>query len=397
MKPTVLVKLSFRSIFRNRMRSLLTTLGIIIGVSSVIIMVAIGEGSQAQIRDTINSMGSNLLIVMPPRGRFDANRLTQKDAERIRTEATLVSAVSGTLRRSVTVVGGSGNWSTIVYGVEPDYQAIKQWELQEGEFISEQDVKGRRKIAVIGSTVAKNLFGGVTGVGETLRIGNAPFQVVGLLKSRGTNSMGQDLDDVVLVPLTTALVRLSRNNYLSTIEISAISEDKMTEAQAEVEGILRDSHRLADDKENDFEILNQSQIIEVASSTARILTILLACIAGVSLVVGGIGIMNIMLVSVTERTREIGVRLAVGARRKDILLQFLTESIVLSLLGGAIGILFSLGVVAGLGKFSPIRAIVNPLFILVSAGFAGSVGVFFGYYPARKASGLNPIEALRTE
>lgn len=368
MKPTVLVKLSFRSIFRNRMRSLLTTLGIIIGVSSVIIMVAIGEGSQAQIRDTINSMGSNLLIVMPPRGRFDANRLTQKDAERIRAEATLVSAVSGTLRRAVTVVGGTGNWSTTVYGVEPDYQAIKEWQLQEGEFISEQDVKARRKIAVIG-----------------------------LLKSRGTNSMGQDQDDVVLVPLTTALIRLSRNNYLSTIEISAVSEDKMTEAQAEVEGILRESHRLPDDRENDFEILNQSQIIEVASSTAKILTILLACIAAVSLVVGGIGIMNIMLVSVTERTREIGVRLAVGARRKDIMLQFLTESIVLSLLGGVIGILFSLGVVAGLGKFSPIRAIVNPLFILISAGFAGSVGVFFGYYPARKASGLNPIEALRTE
>ncbi|GAB4365717.1 MAG: ABC transporter permease [Spirochaetales bacterium] len=397
MKPTILIKLSFRSIFRNRMRSLLTTLGIIIGVSSVIIMVAIGEGSQAQIRDTINSMGSNLIVVRPPRGRWDANRLTLKDTERIRSEATLVSAVSGTLRRSVTIVGGMGDWSTTLYGVEPDYQTIKEWELKEGEFINEQDMKSRRKVAVLGTTVAENLFGSEMGIGQTIRIGNAPFKVIGVLKSRGTNSMGQDQDDVVLVPITTALVRMSRDPYLSDIQISAVSEEKMTEAQEEVEAIVRESHRLREDRENDFEILNQSQIIEVASSTAKTLTILLAAIAGVSLVVGGIGIMNIMLVSVTERTREIGVRLAVGARWRDILLQFLTESIVLSLLGGLIGILFSLGVVATLEKFTPLHAIVNPVFILISAGFAGSVGVFFGYYPARKASALNPIEALRTE
>lgn len=397
MRASMLVKLSFRSIFRNRMRSLLTTLGIIIGVSSVIIMVAIGEGSQAQIRDTINSMGSNLLVVMPPRGRFDANRLTQKDAERIRTEATLVTAVSGIVRRSVTVVGGTGNWDTTVFGVEPDYQLIKEWKVEQGDFFSEQDVKVRRKVAVLGDTVAKNLFSEGGGIGETLRIGNAPFQVVGILKSRGTNAMGQDQDDVVLVPLTTALVRLSRNNYLNSIEISAIHEDKMTEAQAEVESILREAHRLSDDKTNDFELLNQSQIIEVASSTAKTLTVLLGCIAGVSLVVGGIGIMNIMLVSVTERTREIGVRLSVGARKKDILHQFLTESVVLSLLGGAIGILFASGVVVGLSEFSPIRTRMNPIFILISVGFAACVGVFFGYYPARKAANLNPIEALRTE
>jgi putative ABC transport system permease protein len=393
----VLVKLSFRSILRNRMRSLLTTLGIIIGVCSVIVMVAVGEGSQASIRENISSMGTNLIMVNPPRGHGAANRLVMEDVEKIRKEVVTLSAVSGVVRISSTVVGGSGNWPTTVFGVEPDYLEIRQWELETGDFFTEREIKGRHKVAVIGVTPAKELFGDETPIGSRIRVGNTPFEIVGVLKSKGKNAMGNDQDDVVMVPLSTAVSRLRRNQYLSSIEMSALSEDRMNDAQEEVAAVMRESHRLSDDAVDDFSVFNQAEIIEVASSTAKTLTVLLGAIAGVSLIVGGIGIMNIMLVSVTERTREIGIRLSVGARKRDILRQFLTEAIVLSLLGGVIGISLALGAVLVLQKAASLRAIVNPLFILISAGFAAGVGVFFGYYPALKAATMNPIDALRSE
>ncbi len=397
MKARVLVKLSLRSILRNRMRSLLTTLGIIIGVSSVIIMVAVGEGSQASIRENIAAMGTNLIMVTPPRGPGAVNRLTAADAEKIRNEAAHLSAVSGVVRSSTVVVGGFGSWPTSVFGVEPDYPAIKEWKIAAGDFFTRKDVQGRSKTAVIGSTLARELFGEEDPLGRRIRIGTTPFEIVGVLAGKGKNAMGSDQDDVVMVPLSTASARLRKSRFLSGIEMSAVSEERMGDAQMEVEAIMRESHRLPGDMENDFMVFNQSQVIEIASSTAKTLTVLLGAIAGVSLVVGGIGIMNIMLVSVTERIREIGIRLSVGARRRDILRQFLAEAVVLSLLGGAIGILLALAAMYALQTFAAYRVEINPLFILASAGFAAGVGVFFGYYPARKAASLNPIDALRSE
>jgi putative ABC transport system permease protein len=396
MKASTLIRLSLRSILRNRMRSLLTTLGIIIGVCSVIVMVAIGEGSQASIRDSITSMGTNRSMISPPRGQNTANRLALEDVEKIRKESIYAAAVSGVVRSATTVVGGIGNWPTTVYGVEPDYLRIKEWNIAAGDFFSSRDVSGRAKKAVIGATIAKQLFPGDDPVGKRLRIAKTPFEIVCVLESKGANAAGSDQDDIIMVPLSTAISRLRRSKYLQSIEISAVSENRMDDAQAEIEAILRDAHRLAPGDENDFSVMNQAQFIEMASSVAKTLTLLLGAIAGVSLLVGGIGIMNIMLVSVTERTREIGIRLSVGARRRDILRQFLTESVVLSLAGGLIGILLAMAVAFALGTFG-LRAIVSPVFILISASFAAAVGIFFGYYPAHKASAMNPIDALRAD
>lgn len=396
-----LVKLSLRSIFRNRMRSLLTSLGIIIGVGSVIIMVAVGEGSQAQIQAQIQSMGTNLLMVVPERGRNAANRLNLQDSEKIRKESSYLQAVSGTTRKDVTVIGGSGDWSTTVSGVEPDYLVIKDWAVSLGDFFTEKDSAARKKVAVLGSTVAEDLFGTENPVGAHIRIDRVPFTVIGVLESKGSTGMGNDQDDTVLVPLGTALSRLSNGGHngghLNSIEMSAISEGLMDQAQNDVEQIMRDSHRLRDDQDNDFRIVNQAEIINTASSTSKTLTILLGAIAGVSLLVGGIGIMNIMLVSVTERTREIGIRMSVGARKGDILLQFLAEAIFLSLMGGLIGIAMALSFSYVLDHFLNIPAIVKPGIVFLAGGFAASVGVFFGYYPAKKASNLYPIDALRYE
>jgi len=392
-----LIQHSMRSIFRNRIRSLLTSLGIIIGVGSVIVMVAVGEGSQVQISRQIASMGTNLIMVMPPRGPRQANRLTKADVAKLKTESSYLSAISGEVRDSFKVVGGSGSWSTSVSGVEPDYLTIKQWSTKSGEFFTDRDLEVRSKVAVLGLTVARKLFGSSDPIGERIRIGTTPFTVTGVLASKGSTGMGDDQDDVVLVPLDTALTRLEQTRYLGSIQMSAVRQDLMDLAQTEVDQILRESHRLAADADADFEVMNQSEIIKTASQTSKTLTTLLAAIAGVSLLVGGIGIMNIMLVSVTERTREIGIRMSVGARRRDILLQFLSESIILSLLGGAIGITLALVVSAFLESLAGVPTVVRPGIIAASAGFAAAVGIFFGYYPARKAANLYPIDALRCE
>jgi putative ABC transport system permease protein len=386
-----------RSILRNKARSLLTSLGIIIGVASVIIMVAVGEGSQDQIRKQIASMGTNMLMVIPPRGRREANRLTTSDVESLRSQSSTISAISGIVRRGAEVVGGTGSWSTTIMGVQPAYLAIKQWEVASGDFFTERDSSVRAKVAVIGSTVAEKLFAGEDPVGQRIRAGMTPFTVVGVLAEKGASSMGDDQDDVVMIPLETAVTRMQKDRYLGSIEMSAVREDLMGAAQAEAEAILREAHRIGAGDEDDFSVMNQSEIIRMASQTSQTLTTLLAAIAGVSLLVGGIGIMNIMLVSVTERTREIGIRLSVGARKGDILLQFLSESVILSLMGGAVGIGFAFLVSWLLGSAMSVPTVIRPAIVAASAGFAAAVGIFFGYYPARKASNLSPIDALRYE
>jgi len=389
---------SMRSILRNKMRSFLTSLGIIIGVCSVIVMVAVGSGSQAQIRRQIAAMGTNLIMIMPPRGPRTANRLTMADIRRLRAESSYIAAITGEVRLSGTnVVGGNTYWSTSVFGIEPDYVKIKEWPVKSGEFFSDKDLTSRAKSAVLGTTVAAKLFPDQDPLGKYIRIGTTPFTVVGVLASKGSNAMGSDQDDVVMVPLDTAINRLMMDGRINSIEMSAVSEDLMTAAQSEVESILRESHKLAAGTTDDFDVMNQSQIIQTASQTARTLTALLAAIAGVSLVVGGIGIMNIMLVSVTERTREIGIRMSVGARKRDILLQFLSESVILSLLGGCVGIVLALAVSFCLQRFLSTPTLVRPSIIAASAGFAAAVGIFFGFYPARKAANLYPIDALRYE
>lgn len=399
MKASVLVVLSFRSILRNRMRSLLTTLGIIIGVCSVIVMVAVGEGSQRMIKENIASMGTNLIIVMPPRGGMarQANRLSLQDVAKIRKEAMSVSAVSGTMRISARVVGGSGNWSTTVYGVEEPFLDIHQWVVETGNFFTEREASAKQKVAVLGSTVAKELFQDADPIGSRIRIANTPYQVIGTLKSKGKNAMGNDQDDVVMVPIESALGRLEGGRHISSIEMSAVSENVMDQAQEEITALMREAHRLGEDKDNDFNVFNQSQIIEVASSTAKTLTILLAAIAGVSLLVGGIGIMNIMLVSVTERTREIGIRLAVGARARDVLRQFLIEAVLLSVVGGALGIATGFWLAPLLTKFAGFPTLISHTSVIIAFTVSAVIGVIFGFFPALKAANLDPIDALRYE
>lgn len=400
-----LLKTAFKSILKNRMRSLLTSLGIIIGVSAVIVMVAIGQGSQKQIEEGIESLGTNLIVVFPgassaggvSRGAGSFNRFTFDDVEKLEKEATLISAVSPVVRTGGQVIGGGNNWSTTVYGVSPEYFTIRNWEIEHGEFFTERDVRANKKVALLGKTIADELFPAQDPTGEKIRIRNVPFEVIGVLKAKGQSGMGNDQDDIILAPSTTVFYRLKGGRFVDMINASAVSTGRITEAQEEMRLILRESHRLDPGDDDDFTVRDQAEITKTASETSRVMTLLLGSIAGVSLVVGGIGIMNIMLVSVTERTREIGIRLSVGARSIDVLAQFLTEAIVLSLSGGIIGILLSFAISITLNKFTELTTVIYPDIILISVIFSGAVGIFFGFYPARKAADLNPIDALRYE
>ena len=405
MKQSTLFRVASESILKNKLRTLLTMLGIVIGVGAVIVMVAIGHGAQSRIADQINSLGTNLIVVTPgaisqggvSQGAQSFTKLTVQDAERLKQEGTTLAAVSPVVSTRTQVIGGQGNWRTMINGVSADYLSIRNWDLASGAFFSEPDVRSMRKGAVIGATVANQLFPGVDPVGAEIQIGHVPFSIVGTLAAKGQNAMGQDQDDIILVPYTTAQNRLSGNVRIGQILASTFSPAAIPAAQDEIAAIMRDSHRIGDPSEDDFTVRNQTDIANAAQSTTAVMSWLLAAIASVSLVVGGIGIMNIMLVSVTERTREIGIRMAIGARGSDVLTQFLVESIVMSVLGGLVGLGVGVGGAALLAKLTGWTTATPISAIAIAIGFSAAVGVFFGYYPARKAAALNPIEALRYE
>jgi putative ABC transport system permease protein len=400
-----ILKVAFRSILKSRMRSLLTALGIIIGVAAVVVMVAIGDGAQKQVEDQIASLGSNLIVITPGasqsggvnRGMGTFNRFTFDDVEKIKSEATLITGVTPVVRSGGQIIGGVGNWFTQIQGVSPDYLEIRSWKLSSGEFFTERDVLARSKVCVLGSEVAKNLFPNDDPIGQQIRVRNVPFKIIGVLTEKGQTSVGTSNDDIILAPSRTVHERLHGGRFISSIQVSAISPSQIPRAKEELRQIMRDAHKLTQGEDDDFTIQDQADLATAATETSKILTILLGSVAGVSLIVGGIGIMNIMLVSVTERTREIGIRLSIGARSSDILIQFLTEAIVLSLAGGILGVALSFGVAYILNNYSNQVANIQPEIIILAFGFAGAIGIFFGFYPARKASKLNPIDALRYE
>ncbi|MBQ3337054.1 MAG: ABC transporter permease [Selenomonadaceae bacterium] len=402
---TELLKMAWRSLGANKLRTFLTMLGVIIGVTSVIALVSVGMGVKKNILDNISRLGSNMLIVMPGSANRGGMRgaagsvitLTYDDAEAIKKKIKNVEYVSPTVQGSYQVVYGHENWNTTVTGVVPEYVAIQSLELKSGLFFSAHDVDVRNRVAVIGPTVAANLFESVNPVGKKIRIGNAPYTIIGVLESKGQSSGGQDQDDTVLIPLTTAQERLVGVTYVRSINVQVSDADKMDEVQSNIEKLLRQRHRIRAGAEDDFNVRNLTSLMEMMNSSATMITLLLGAIAGISLIVGGVGIMNITLASVTERTREIGIRKAIGATYSNIMLQFLIESTMISVIGGIIGI--GVGVVAAqaISKFGGFTTVISSLSIAASFGFALFVGIFFGLLPARKAARLDPIEALRYE
>jgi putative ABC transport system permease protein len=400
MKTTILIKLATQSIRKNKMRAALTMLGIIIGVAAVIVMVAVGFGARSRIRAQINNLGTNMIVITPgaaqqggvSQGAQAFPNLSLDDVEKIRKEAQVVNAVTPVIVSRTQVIGDGGNWRTMINGVDTDYQVIRDWQTSSGEFFAPEDVASMRKVAVLGKTVADQLFPGTDPVGQEVQIRNVPFDVVGVLAPKGQTASGSDSDDVVLIPHTTAKAALSGRSFLPQILASTANEGDIPAAQEEIRVLLRESRET-----EDFTVRNQNDLAQAAEGSTKVMTLLLAAIASISLLVGGIGIMNIMLVSVTERTREIGIRLAIGARGSDVLTQFLVESIVMGVLGGLIGL--AIGVIGSkvLGHFTGWETVISPPLMLVSVLFSGAVGVFFGYYPARKAAALHPIEALRYE
>ena len=405
----IAVRIAFRALRRNTLRSLLTILGIIIGVAAVIAMVSISQGASVAVQEQIARMGNNLLVILPGSvtqggvrtGSGGRASLRVNDAKAMQRECPAVSAVTYLRRQVQQVVVGNQNWSTSIFGVTPEYQIVRDWPLVAGRFMTKQDDESGAAVAVLGQTVVENLFGpGQTPLEQVVRINNVPFRVVGILTPKGQSTQGADQDDAVLIPFTTAERKVMGSAMLGTvgsIMVSAVSPDLIPEAQRQITTLLRERHRLKSTQDNDFQIRNLADVAATAQSTSQSMSILLASVASVSLVVGGIGIMNIMLVSVTERTREIGIRMAVGAKRRDILTQFLLEAVVLSTLGGLWGVV--LGVIGSqlVSALAAWPTIVPLEAILLAVVFSGAVGVFFGFYPARKAAYLDPIEALRYE
>jgi len=393
---------------RNKLRAFLTMLGIIIGVGAVIAMVAIGQGSKKSIQDQLSGMGSNMITIRPnsnqtPGGgaRLDATNLqslTLEDIKAIQSQAQYVNAVSPAVQSRGQAINGSLNWPTTMQGVSPDYVTIRNWPLKEGTSFTDADVKGAAKICVVGQTVVDNIFdAGDDPVGKTIRFNKIPFKIIGVLTVKGENAFGQDQDDIILAPYSTVQKRLLAIPYIQTIYASAINEQSSAAATQELSQILRTSHKLGSNDQDNFTVRTQAELISTFSSTSELLTVLLAAIAGISLLVGGIGIMNIMYVSVTERTKEIGLRMSIGARGIDILMQFLIEATVISITGGVIGVVFGILASRLITFFLSWPTLVSQSSIILSFMVCAITGVFFGYYPAQKASRLDPIEALRYE
>jgi putative ABC transport system permease protein len=399
------LRIALRALMRNKLRAFLTMLGIIIGVGAVIAMVAIGEGAKATIRSQIASLGTNVLIILPGTsvqggvrtGSGGVNTLVDGDAKAMMRELPAVASASPALRRNEQIVAGNLNWLTLTQGVGPEFQQIRDWQVAEGRFIHDGDIESAAKVAVIGETVVNQLFGSDDPIDAVIRIRNIPFRVVGVLASKGQTSQGTDQDDTIIIPYTTMQKRLMRITFVQSIVASAINAERLPEAHAQITALLRQRHRIGPDRDDDFYVRNLSDIAEAASSSAKVMAVLLGTVASISLLVGGIGIMNIMLVSVTERTREIGIRMAVGARRKDIMLQFLVEAVVMAATGGCIGILLGIGSSEILNDWAQWPTHISTTIIAIAFFFSGAVGVFFGFYPARKAANLDPIDALRYE
>jgi putative ABC transport system permease protein len=395
-------RIALRALARNKLRAFLTMLGIIIGVGAVIAMVAIGEGAKATIRAQIASLGTNVLVVLPGSsnqggvryGSGAVRTLLDADAKAIARELPAVAFASPLVRRQEQVVAGNLNWATLVQGVAPEVQQIRDWEMADGRFLHEGDVESAAKVAVIGETVAQQLFGNDNPVDSVIRIRNIPFRVVGMLARKGQSGQGADQDDTIMIPYTTMQKRLMRITWVHTILVKAVNAERVEEAQEQITTLLRQRHRIGVDRDDDFNVRNLSDIAEAAS---RVMGVLLGSVAAISLLVGGIGIMNIMLVSVTERTREIGIRMAVGARSRDIMLQFLVEAVVMAATGGLIGIFLGIGSSEILKEWAQWPTLIDPSIVAIAFLFSGAVGVFFGFYPARKAANLDPIEALRYE
>ena len=402
MRFTTIILVALRALRRNTMRSILTALGIIIGVGAVITMVSIGNGAKAQVEAQVASLGQNIITVFP--GSFSQGgmrsgfgfslTLTPEDAEAIAAEVEDIDGVSPEVRDRNQVLANGLNWNTSVMGESPDYPYIRSWPIASGSMFGDQEVKSLAKVAVIGKTVADQLFPNEDPIGQTLRIRNLPFRILGVLSTKGFNIGGQDQDDVVIIPYTSHMRRVSRRTNITTILIQASGPDKLDKVKLAVEDLLTQRRK---GREPDFTVRTQEEIAAAATQTSKTMTLLLAAIAGVSLVVGGIGIMNIMLVSVTERTREIGIRLAIGAHGKDVLTQFLIEAILLSSLGGVMGVMLGIGASEFVSYYNGWPVLVSTSSVVIAVGFSAAIGVFLGFYPPRKAAQLDPIDALRYE
>lgn len=402
-----LFKIAMRAIAANKLRSFLTMLGIIIGVASVIAMMAIGQGSKKSIQANIAEMGSNMIMIRPGQDKgpggaqqdaSDMQTLKLKDYEALKEQAKYLSAISPSVNSSGQFINGNNNTPSTIYGISPDYMQIRQQKVKDGEMFTDEEVRSSAKVCVIGKTVADNLFtNGEDPVGKVIRFNKIPFRVIGVLESKGYNSFGMDQDDVVLTPYTTVMKRILSVTYLQGINASAVTEDMTDLAIEDITTILRENHKLKASDEDNFTIRSQQEMAEMMNSTSDTMTVLLLVVACISLVVGGIGIMNIMYVSVTERTKEIGLRMSVGARGIDILNQFLIESVLLSVTGGLIGVIVGVGAAVGINVFAHWPIQIQPWSVLLSFAVCSATGIFFGWYPAKKAASLDPIEAIRYE
>lgn len=402
-----LFKIAMRAIAANKLRSFLTMLGIIIGVASVIAMMAIGQGSKKSIQANIAEMGSNMIMIRPGQDKgpggaqqdaSDMQTLKLKDYEALKEQAKYLSAISPSVNSSGQFINGNNNTPSTIYGISPDYMQIRQQKVKDGEMFTDEEVRCSAKVCVIGKTVADNLFtNGEDPVGKVIRFNKIPFRVVGVLESKGYNSFGMDQDDVVLAPYTTVMKRILSVTYLQGINASAVTEDMTDLAIEDITTILRENHKLKASDDDNFTIRSQQEMAEMMNSTSDTMTVLLLVVACISLVVGGIGIMNIMYVSVTERTKEIGLRMSVGARGIDILNQFLIESVLLSVTGGLIGVIVGIGAAVGINVFAHWPIQIQPWSVLLSFAVCSATGIFFGWYPAKKAASLDPIEAIRYE